>query len=551
MAILLRDQARFPDRSQMTGGQGNGFCIAAVSRRGPLVEVQTPGLLLAGPPAPVEVRAVGLDGGEISFTHRYRLHQAREGMAQRLAGTGPTRVLAVTVAADGTVWAVRETFAPGQCAQAGGAVAYAPAIRRQRSALPTNTVPALAVGQDGALWLGTALGLTRWHQGQFTRVQFDPEVSFQGDAATLEAFFQALAAAIFEARPVETVALGAVSFVAAFGGPLRKEDLIYSLVEEAQGTLGGGLRRVELRDGVPLRQVAVDAGGAVWLATDEGLFRLHPASLDGGGGGGGSSHGQLIAVAGNNQSALPGQALPTPLVVRLEDQFGRPVVGEPLTATLVQGDADFLSDATVTTDADGQASFRLRVKQSATDLMVEVTALALQGTRAYVATSPLPRLYIVDITTPRAATFPADTDSDGVPDVILRRIDFPEAPQDQDVRAVAVQGDYAYVLTNDAGDNPGTLQVVRIGDPATAEVVHHIDLCVPHPPAPDLCAPRPTGLAVAGDVLYVPAGTEGLLVFDLRDPARPVLAATLGDPDPRDAVTTELSSEIALANDFA
>jgi hypothetical protein len=130
------------------------FHIAAVTRRGPLVEVHTPGLLLAGPPAPVEVRAaspafalaaadltepvtgarqhlravagrvqgtfvaaatpavarldvraVGMDGTALAFTHRYRLHQAREGIAQRLAGTGTTRFLAVTVAPDGTVWA--------------------------------------------------------------------------------------------------------------------------------------------------------------------------------------------------------------------------------------------------------------------------------------------------------------------------------------------------------------------------------------------------------------------------------------------------------------
>ena len=128
--------------------------IAAVIRPDPLVEVHTPGLLLAGPPAPVEVRAasaafalaaaeltepstgaserltavagrvqgtflaaaapgvsslgvraLGMDGTELVFTHRYRLHQAREGIAQRLAGTGTTRFLAVTVAADGTVWA--------------------------------------------------------------------------------------------------------------------------------------------------------------------------------------------------------------------------------------------------------------------------------------------------------------------------------------------------------------------------------------------------------------------------------------------------------------
>ena len=177
-------------------------------------------------------------------------------------------------------------------------MAYDAALRRQTSALPTNTVPALVVGHDGALWLGTALGLTRWRDGQFTRVPFDPALSFQGDAATLEAFFQAVAEAIFEARPVETVAQGAVSFVEAFGGPLRKADLIFSLVEAAPGhavggDAGGGLRRVEVRDGVPqdtlhltrqdglgsnvILALAVGAEGVLWVGTDEGLSRVQRA----------------------------------------------------------------------------------------------------------------------------------------------------------------------------------------------------------------------------------------------------------------------------------
>ena len=37
----------------------------------------------------------------------------------------------------------------------------------------------------------------------------------------------------------------------------------------------------------------------------------------------------------------------------------------------------------------------------------------------------------------------------------------------------------------------------------------------------------------------------------LRDPARPVLVTTLGDPDPTDAMATEITSGIALAGDFA
>ena len=172
---------------------------------------------------------------------------------------------------------------------------------------------------------------------------------------------------------------------------------------------------------------------------------------------------------------------------------------------------------------------------------IQPRALALQGTRTYVATAIPPRLHIVNITTPRAATFPADANFDGASDVILRSIDFPGAVGSQTVRAVAVQGEFAYVVTNSFGTALGTLQVVRIGDPATAALVHSLTLPVP----------RPTGLALAGNVAYVPAGTAGLLVFDLHDPIRPVLVATLGDPDPTDAVTTELSSGITLASDLA
>jgi streptogramin lyase len=774
--------------------------ISAVSRVGPLVEITTAGLLVAGPPQPLTVRAptaafvlaavevsgsgagpvqrlaatrgqvqatftaaadtalqalpvraLSSTGEALVFAHRYRLHQVREGLAQRVVGTGTTRFLAVTVAPDGTVWAggdgggrlfqvapgsttaqfvgplladptgrvedlgvdergrlhavvfapqssgaivleqgvacqtvnvldpayplrdpqgrpspstrvvpatdgavwllgsdggvtqVTDTFRDGRCPPTGVSVQYGPVLRRQEGPLPTNTVPALVAGRDGTLWLGTALGLTRLREGQVTPVLFHREVTVQGDVTTLETFFQAVAQAIFTAQPLETVALGGVSFVEAFGRPLVKEDLIFSAVEEAQGrlwlgTLGGGLRRIEVRDGVPqdtlhltrqeglgsnlilalavgpdgtlwaatdegvsrvrprgetveisnfaalehvaglVRDVAVDAAGTVWLATDAGLFRLQPGSGRAAGGTGSATAGpRLIPVAGNNQSALPGQELPTPLVVRLEDALGAPVVGTPLPATLLQGDAVFLSAPTAVTDAQGEARFRLRAGQNEADLVVEVApptlpevapvpflaiigevdtpgtpqdiavagdvvfvaanagslqvidvrdpthpvpahrnlplrfpdtgkwvrALALQGQRAYVAGTqfPLLRLHIVDITNPLAATFIADANFDGISEVVLRSIDLPAAVQDQTIRAVAVRGDFAYVLTNASGNDPGTLQVVSIRDLGTARVVHSLPLPVPRPP----------GLVVAGEVMYVHvrAGGDG------------------------------------------
>ena len=82
----------------------------------------------------------------------------------------------------------------------------------------------------------------------------------------------------------------------------------------------------------PVRDMVIDATGTVWLATDAGLFRLQP--------GGGSavagttraaSGPRLIPVAGNNQSTVPGQELPTPLVVRLEGtnvDLGKKILAE-------------------------------------------------------------------------------------------------------------------------------------------------------------------------------------------------------------------------------
>src|SRR4029450_481324 len=100
------------------------------------------------------------------------------------------------VGSDGGVTQITDTFRDGVCPTTGVAVQYGPVLRRQDGTLPTNTVPALVAGRDGTLWLGTALGLTRRRDGQSTLVLFNREVTVQGDVATLEAFFQAVAQAI-------------------------------------------------------------------------------------------------------------------------------------------------------------------------------------------------------------------------------------------------------------------------------------------------------------------------------------------------------------------
>jgi Carboxypeptidase regulatory-like domain/LVIVD repeat len=562
--------------------------------------------------------------------------QVRDPQSGRLLPSPSTRVLSAgggdiwLFGSDGGVARVADSFRGGECREGRVAVHYDPIFRREASGLLANTVPALVVGADGALWFGTALGVTRFQNGQFTPVPFDPALSLRGQPATLEAFFQAVAQAIFEAQPLSAVRLGGVSFVDAFGAPVVKEDLIFSAVADGQGrlwvgTLGGGIRRIDasggaLRDtlhltrqeglgsnlilalaagpdgsiwagtdegvsrieevngaltitnftaldglAVPVRDVAVRGDGTVWLATDGGLFRLtttvgllrgvvrdaagrpvagaivtvlgtrfhtvtdaqgrfvlanlppgvyqllvdgsvvargpftatvvkvtlgeeerqlepvvvvprsraarlvarggdgqtgavgrplpdplvvaaqdeegrgiagapvtftvaaggaafdpalvvtDPAGLAattvtptaagpirvaaradgeavvftltgvGAGGGGPGIEARLILVSGNNQTGQPGQVLPAPLVVRLEDQFRRPLPGQPVTAEVVRGEGTPIPVscqdgrtpvATAMTDALGRACFQLRTEAgSEEDIVVRVSAL--------------------------------------------------------------------------------------------------------------------------------------------------------------------------------
>jgi hypothetical protein len=88
----------------------------------------------------------------------------------------------------------------------------------------------------------------------------------------------------------------------------------------------------------------------------------------------------LLPVAGNNQRAEPGEVLPEPLVVRLEDQFGNPVVGEAIAATITRGDGTFV-EADVVTDANGEARFEVRVGTEEEDLVVQVTTSDIPDVR--------------------------------------------------------------------------------------------------------------------------------------------------------------------------
>jgi adhesin/invasin len=93
------------------------------------------------------------------------------------------------------------------------------------------------------------------------------------------------------------------------------------------------------------RVIAAVAVGASVACSGDGLTLpgdREPAALD--------------VVDGNNQSARVGAPLPEPVVVRLTDGSGRPVIGAPVSFRITSGSGGTLSPAETTTDDSGEAS---------------------------------------------------------------------------------------------------------------------------------------------------------------------------------------------------
>jgi hypothetical protein len=307
---------------------------------------------------------------------------------------------------------------------------------------------------------------------------------------------------------------------------------------------------------------------------------------------------RLLRVAGNNQRGQPGEELPTPLVVRLEDQFQNPLVGERLTAELLRGvgtlrpatdPAAGSPQASTVTNAQGEAAFVLQVGETATaeDLVVQVAApapdlaavrpvqfLAIVGT---VDTPGRPR----DIVVMRTTAYIADAGSLQIIDVT-----DPQHPQalpsmnlDGSEARLALDGARLYVAT----ENPSRLHVLDITTPQTPVLLGTADLIAPggvqritglvvqgalayvstevgtslsgtlqvveiHDPLrPQVVGSMVlpaflVGIAVSGSFAYVPADEAGLLVFDVHDPTAPALHAQLEGV---------FNTNVTIAGDFA
>jgi len=100
--------------------------------------------------------------------------------------------------------------------------------------------------------------------------------------------------------------------------------------------------------------------------------------------GGGAS--QIQIVSGNGQVQLVGQALPSPLVVKVINSSGSPVVGATVTFSVASGSAT-VSPGSATTDATGQAKTNVTLGSSAGNVQINATVGGTSLVVAFVVTA--------------------------------------------------------------------------------------------------------------------------------------------------------------------
>jgi plastocyanin len=100
----------------------------------------------------------------------------------------------------------------------------------------------------------------------------------------------------------------------------------------------------------------------------------------------------LAIASGNNQSGQTGDALASPLVVRVTDPFGNGVAGTPVSWAVTGGTAT-VNPASSSTGAAGTASTQVTLGMTAGTITIEATSGSLSGSPAAFtadATAPAP-----------------------------------------------------------------------------------------------------------------------------------------------------------------
>ena len=228
-----------------------------------------------------DVRAVAVDADGIAWI------ATANGVAMRRPDGGTTTlgsalpssdIRHVAFAGDGTVWFATAGGIAGRAVD--GTIA---AITTQ-DGLPTNDVRAIAVSDDGTLWAATAAGaVERRPSGPVASIA----VTAQG-SGYVNPTVTIVGAAGSDAIATATVTAGRITAITVVAGGIGYAEPVQVIIADSAGSGAGAtaaiarIRVIDAAGGLPspsVRDVAIDAGGTVYLGTAAGLA-IKPAYGD-------------------------------------------------------------------------------------------------------------------------------------------------------------------------------------------------------------------------------------------------------------------------------
>lgn len=156
------------------------------------------------------------------------------------------------------------------------------------------------------------------------------------------------------------------------GRPMTNVPVTFSIIE-GMGSLAPNIVQTNA-DGQAATQLTLGAvAGRIWVEARIDRLQVRFTSI----GLANRDKARLQRVSGDRQTVEEG-GFAVPLVVRLEDEFGNPIVGEDIAAELIQGEATFLSASRITTNAEGDVTFPLQVDSVGKTIIVETSVPALE-----------------------------------------------------------------------------------------------------------------------------------------------------------------------------
>ncbi|HEY7611860.1 MAG TPA: Ig-like domain-containing protein [Gemmatimonadales bacterium] len=166
----------------------------------------------------------------------------------------------------------------------------------------------------------------------------------------------------------------------ADGNPIAREDVVVTVqIASGGGSLEGATTATSNASGeVAFTDLAISGSpGArrlLFAAQDFAPATSAPIAL------GASEPASIELVAGDDQEATVGEAVPTPPAVRVRDASGTPLPGIPVAFTVTKGGGTVVGEPV--TDADGVAAvsaWRLGPSAGENELSAEVSGLELDG----------------------------------------------------------------------------------------------------------------------------------------------------------------------------